>query len=148
MQGGYGGLSGGGYRRGRRRVGGRTRRKGLSKGDSIRARVVREFRGVGEPLDLEKNVSKVGDLLAGVIEELRLNEGIEESNLRSAWNEVAGEFIAKQTELVSLQNGVLVLRVLQPSMRFHLEQSRGQLLARLKKRLGSQSIREVRLTIG
>jgi hypothetical protein len=43
---------------------------------------------------------------------------------------------------------VLTLRVLQPSMRFHLEQSRGQLLRRLKQRLGPETVREVRLTIG
>ena len=148
MQGGHGGLSGGSHRRRRQRLDRRTRRKGLSKRETTRARVVREFRGVGEPLDLEKNISKVGELLVGLIQDLRLNEGIEESSLRSAWNEVAGEFIAKQTEPISLQGGVLTLRVLQPSMRFHLEQSRGQLLGRLKKRLGAQTIREVRLIIG
>lgn len=114
----------------------------------MRARVLREFRGVGEPLDLEKNISTAGALLGEVLRSLRLNEGIEESRLRTAWREVAGEFVARQTEPVSLRDGILTLRVLQPSMRFHLEQSRGQLLRRLKEQLGAQTVREVRLAIG
>ena len=148
MQGGNGGLSGRGYR-GRRR--GLNRRRGSfrrSGRDSIRARILKEFRGVGEPLDLQQNLSKAGDLLAGILRDLHLDEGIEETRLRGAWSEVAGEFVAKQTEPVSLRNGTLTLRVLQPSMRFHLEQSRGQLLRRLKQQAGLETIREVRLVIG
>ena len=33
-------------------------------------------------------------------------------------------------------------------MRFHLEQSRAQILGRLQQALGKKKIREVRLTIG
>lgn len=86
--------------------------------------------------------------MAGILRDLQLDEGIEESRLREAWKEVAGGFVAGQTEPVSLRSGTLTLRVLQPSMRFHLEQSRGQLLKRLKQRLGTETIREVRLIIG
>ena len=146
MPGGYGGLSGGGNRR-RRRLSG-ARRRGLSRGEAIRAQVLREFRGASEPLDLERNMATPADLLSGILEGLRLTEGIEESRLRKAWLEVAGEFVARQTEPVSLRLGVLTLRVLQPSMRFHLEQSRSQLLRRLKQKLGSNLVRDVRLVLG
>lgn len=125
--------------------GGKRGRSGL---DRIRSQVLREFRGAGEPPDLGKNISKAGELLGEVLRGLRLEEGIEESRLRVAWKEVAGDFVAQQTEPVSLRNGVLTLRVLQPSMRFHLEQSRAQLLRRLKQQLGAETVREVRWTIG
>jgi hypothetical protein len=49
---------------------------------------------------------------------------------------------------VSLSKGVLTLKVLQPSMKFHLEQSRGEILSRLQQSLGRKKIREIRLTIG
>ena len=100
------------------------------------------------PVDPDQNVSKAADWLAGILNKLALEEGIDESRLRTAWREVAGEFVAGQTEPVSLRKGVLTLRVLQPSMRFHLEQSRAQILARLRQALGKSKIREVRLTIG
>lgn len=145
MQGSNGRLS----RRSNRGRRGLTRRsRGPKRIDHIRAQLLRDFRGVGEALDLEKNVSRAGELLQGILKDLRLNEGIEESRLKEAWHEVAGSFVARQTEPVSLHRGVLTLRVLQPSMRFHLEQSRGQLLGRLRKRLGAEAVREVRLTIG
>ena len=147
MQGGHGGLSGGGHR-GRRRGLKRGRRRGLSRTEALRAQVVRDLRGADEPLNLNQNVSTPADLLAGILKDLRLNEGIEETRLRDAWLEVAGEFVAKRTKPMSLRQGVLTLQVLQPSMKFHLEQTRGQLLARLKKHLGAQTVRDVRLVIG
>ena len=126
----------------------KSRGRGKSSRDFLRARVLEQWRGIGPPLDPEKNVSKAGDLLSGILAKLQLEEGIEESKLRGAWREVAGEFVAAQTEPVSLQKGVLTLRVLQPSMRFHLEQSRAQILQNLQQALGKNKIREVRLTIG
>ncbi|NNC90511.1 MAG: DUF721 domain-containing protein [Akkermansiaceae bacterium] len=116
--------------------------------DSVRARVLAEWRGAGEPLDLNRNMVTAAEVLEGILEKLSLQEGIDEGSLREAWGEVAGEFIAKQTEPVSLRDGVLNLKVLQPAMRFHLEQSRGEMLQRLQRHLGKDKIREVRLTIG
>jgi len=148
MPGGDGGLSGGGDRGRRRRhvSGGRGARRHSR--DTARARVLREWRGADEPLDPGRNISRAGDLLRQVLGGLRLEEGLEEDRLREAWREIAGEFIARHTQPVSLRNGRLVLRVLQPSMRFHLEQSRVQLLERLREHFGAGTIREVRLGIG
>lgn len=126
----------------------RSRRPRGTSRDAIRSRILEQWWGAGERLDPEKNLSSAGDWLTQILSKLRLEEGIEESRLRGAWREVAGEFIAAQTEPVSLQKGVLTLKVLQPSMRFHLEQSRGDILARLKQSLGGNKIREIRLTIG
>ena len=126
----------------------RRRDPARSAREAERTRVLAQWHGAGPPLDLNQNVSKAGDLLAGILGKLQLEEGIDEGRLRTAWREVAGEFVAAQTEPVSLRKGVLTLRVLQPSMRFHLEQSRAQILARLRQSLGKRKIREVRLTLG
>lgn len=114
----------------------------------IRAQVLRDFRGIGEPLDLEANVSTPADVLNDILKDLRLTEGIEESRLRGAWTEVAGEFVGRQTEPVSLRQGKLTLKVIQPSMRFHLEQTKKDLLRRLQQKLGGNTIREVQLILG
>ena len=148
MPGGHGRLSGGSHRRRVGRLRGVSRRRGLARGEIIRAQVLREFRGSEEPLDLEENMSTPADLLGGILKDLRLTEGVEESRLREAWSEVAGEFVGRQTEPVSLRHGVLTLRVIQPSMRFHLEQIRNELLHRLKQKLGAQTVRDVRLILG
>jgi hypothetical protein len=116
--------------------------------NAARERVLRDWRGGDLPPDLTKNMSATADLMKGVLAKLKLGEGMAEEQLRAAWKDVAGDFISTQTEPVSLENGVLTLRVLQPAMRFHLEQSRGEILARLRKALGGTKLRQVRLTIG
>ena len=126
----------------------RRRDPARSAREAERARILEQWHGAGLPPDPNRNVTKAGDLLEGILSKLALEEGIDESRLRSAWREVAGEFVAGQTEPVSLRKGVLTLKVLQPSMRFHLEQSRAQILGRLQQALGKKKIREVRLTIG
>jgi len=126
----------------------RARRSGNSSRDSIRSRLLEQWWGAGERIDPEKNVTAASAWLTEILAKLRLEDGIEESRLRSVWKEVAGEFVAGQTEPVSFRKGVLTLKVLQPSMRFHLEQSRGEILSRLQQSLGKKKIREIRLTIG
>ena len=56
--------------------------------------------------------------------------------------------IADQTEPVSLRKGCLTLKVLQPAMRYHLEQLKPQLLKKLKSELGEENIKSLRLTVG
>lgn len=126
----------------------KSRRSRDSARDSIRSRLLSQWWGADQRLDPEKNVSSPGDWMEEILAGLRLADGIEESRLRGAWREVAGDFVAAQTEPVSFHKGVLTLKVLQPSMRFHLEQSRGEILARLRQSLGASKIRELRLTIG
>ena len=68
--------------------------------------------------------------------------------MRAAWKELAGDFIARHTEPVSVKNGHLVLRVTQPAMRFHLEQMKPMLLARIREQLGENRIQSVKFTLG
>lgn len=96
----------------------------------------------------EKNCSKAGDWVDSILSSLKIADGIEEGRIREGWKAVAGEFVAGQTEVVSLKRGVLVLRVLQPTMRFHLEQSRGSLLQNVRRELGPSAVREIRLITG
>ena len=110
--------------------------------------MLRDFRGAGEPLDLEANVSTPADIINDVLKDLKLAEGVEERRLRGAWTQVAGDFVGRQTEPVSLRNGKLTLRVIQPSMRFHLEQTKKDLLKRLQQELSANTIREVHLVLG
>lgn len=96
----------------------------------------------------EKNCSKAADWVSDILAGLKISEGIEESRIRDGWKAVAGDFVAAQTEVISLKRGVLILRVLQPAMRFHLEQSRGELLKKVRRELGESAVREVRLITG
>lgn len=107
--------------------------------------VVNDWQQGQTPMPTGENASIAADWVESVLAGLNLAEGLEESKIRDGWRAVAGDFVAAQTEVVSLKKKVLVLRVLQPAMRFHLEQSKGDLLRKVQQELGKESVRDVRL---
>ena len=117
----------------------------------FREEILREWRGYDEADNLESGLHRSADLIAAVMASLRragAADGLDEVEVRTAWNELAGEFIARHSEPVSVKGGVLVLRLTQPSMRFHLEHMKPMLLSRIQERLGEARIKAIRLSIG
>jgi predicted nucleic acid-binding Zn ribbon protein len=114
----------------------------------VTPRAIRDWQQGETPLPTGLNSAHASDFLDNILSQLRLADGVEEGKLRESWRKVAGSFVAGQTEVVSLKHGVLMLRVLQPAMRFHLEQSRGELLRQVQAEVGKKNVREIRLTTG
>jgi predicted nucleic acid-binding Zn ribbon protein len=117
----------------------------------FREEILREWRGCDEVLDLESGVHRPAELMAAVLRAIRAAgaaDGLDEAEVRWTWKDLAGDFIARHTEPVSVKGGVLVLQVTQPSMRFHLEQLKPMLLGRIQERLGAERIRAVRFALG
>ena len=114
----------------------------------IREAILREWRGGDEPLDLNSRVSQPGKFLQAILRQAGASEGIDEDQVKSAWKELAGDFISRHTEPVSIKGGHLVLRVTQPAMRFHLEQMKPMLLTRIREALGADRILSIRFQIG
>ena len=98
----------------------------------------------GNPSPAWEQMQRLGPLLrsAGV------QDGLHEDQVRATWKDLAGDFIARHSEPVSVKNGHLVLRVTQPAMRFHLEQMKPLLLARIQNQLGQDRIQSVKFTLG
>ena len=115
---------------------------------AMRADVVRQWVGAGRPLDLNKNVTEAAVHLEAILEGIGVQGGLEEERVKEAWSSLAGELVAKQTEPVSLRKGCLTLKVLQPAMRYHLEQLKPGLLRKLQNELGKSNVTSLRLTIG
>lgn len=114
----------------------------------IREAILREWRGSDEPLDLNSRVSQPGKFLRAILQQAGASEGIDEDQVKSAWKELAGDFISRHTEPLSIKGGHLVLRVTQPAMRFHLEQMKPMLLERIREALGAEKIHSIRFQIG
>lgn len=114
----------------------------------MRELTLRQWRH-GEPVkDPNRNVHDASEHLEGLLKELGIQGGMDEERLRKAWVKVAGDFVAKHAEPESLKKGVLVLVVVQPSMRFHLEQMKGKLLKNLRDELGEGVVKQVRFKVG
>ncbi|MEI7908574.1 MAG: DUF721 domain-containing protein [Verrucomicrobiota bacterium] len=117
----------------------------------FREEILGEWRGGESPKDLNAGVHLANEFVAAILRGLRANgaaDGLDEVEVRSAWKELAGEFIARHAEPVSVKGGHLVLRVTQPAMRFHLEQMKPLLLERIQQQLGAERIRSVKFAFG
>jgi hypothetical protein len=114
----------------------------------IREEILREWRGCDEVGNPDEGVHKAAEFIAAILRSAGLEDGLDEDQVRAAWKVLAGDFISRHTEPVSVKGGHLVLRVTQPAMRFHLEQMKPMLLTRIRGQLGEERIKSVKFTLG
>ncbi|MBK1832094.1 DUF721 domain-containing protein [Verrucomicrobiaceae bacterium R5-34] len=124
---------------------GRGRTKGT---DRIRARLLTEWRGGIDPPNPNRNIHEPAEYLDDLLKAVGLTDGVDEQRLKDAWSTVAGEFVSKHTVPESIQGGILVLRVVQPAMKFHLQQMSGKLLSNLHRELGKGTVKKIVFKIG
>jgi predicted nucleic acid-binding Zn ribbon protein len=116
---------------------------------SLRDRVIAEWRGLPDPKARADRWKAAGELLPALMQKLGLKERLHESEVMEAWAEIVGEFIAAHSAPVSLREGVVYVRVLQPTLHYELEQiSKAEILRKLKRRFGSRTIRDIRFRLG
>ncbi|MEK7951907.1 DUF721 domain-containing protein [Luteolibacter soli] len=115
--------------------------------EAMRRAVLREWRGE-EPAHLDERLHLPKEFLASILKAAGATEGIDEEKLRSMWKEVAGDFVARHATPVSLKGGCLTLHVLQPAMRFHLEQTRTVLLQKVQEAAGAGVVKSIRFHVG
>jgi predicted nucleic acid-binding Zn ribbon protein len=114
----------------------------------MRARVIAEWRGLPEEAFPKDTSKPIGTVLTQVLTALGLESRVKEEEILSAWKSIAGDFLAQHSAPQRLVEGVLYVRVLQPSMHFELERTwRSEILKKLKQRFG-RSIRDLRFRIG
>ena len=114
----------------------------------MRELTLRQWRLSDPVVDPNRNIHEASEHLDKLLSKMGVSGGMDEQRLRAAWVTVAGEFVAKHAEPASLKRGILVLKVVQPSMRFHLEQMKGKLLKNLRDELGEGVVNQVRFVIG
>ena len=121
---------------------------GRQKRSSLRARAIAEWRGYSEPRPLLERVQPLSALVGKTMEGLGLGELVRESEVLEAWKEIAGDFFARHSSPSKLKDGVLYVRVLQPSIHFEIERMKGLIVDKLKKRFGARVVRELRFRLG
>ena len=119
-----------------------------SRPGTIREEILREWRGADEPADLNAGIHLAEKFVAAILRAAGAEDGLHEDQVRTAWKELAGDFIARHTEPVSVKSGNLVLRVTQPALRFQLEQMKPMLLARIRSQLGEDRIKTIKFQLG
>ena len=122
--------------------------KRKSRLSGIREEILNEWRGAEEATNLDRGIHKADQFIAAILKSAGAVDGLDEDQVKSAWKELAGDFISQHTEPVSVKNGNLVLRVNQPTMRFHLEQMKPMLLKRIQEQLGKDRIKVIKFHLG
>ena len=113
-----------------------------------RARALAEWRGYTEPGGGPERCAAVGEVLKKLLPKLGLGERVGEAEVRGAWLELVGDFIARHAVPSGLNRGVLTVQVLQPSVRYELESNwKPKILAKLQERFGKKTVREVRFRL-
>ncbi len=114
----------------------------------IREEILREWRGGDEPADLNAGIHLAESFVAAILRAAGAEDGLHEDQVRATWKELAGDFIARHTEPISVKGGNLVLRVTQPALRFQLEQMKPMLLTRIREQLGEGRVRTIKFQLG
>lgn len=123
----------------------------MARGDRlarIRRAILAEWRGGDEPSHPDSGLHRPAEYLAGILRDAGASEGVDEEKLRELWREIAGDLVAKHTSPDALRGGCLTLKVLQPAMRFQLEQMKPRLLAKLRDALGEGVVKSIRFSLG
>jgi predicted nucleic acid-binding Zn ribbon protein len=116
---------------------------------SLRAAVIAEWRGLPEKSIPHNRWSLPSDVLPKLMQRLGLKERLHETEVLEAWSKIVGDFIAAHSAPVTLREGVLYVRVLQPALHYELEQiSKIDILRKLKQRFGGKTIRDLRFRVG
>src|SRR5438045_9524220 len=88
---------------------------------SLRAAAIQEWRGLPEKKARSDHWDTPGVLLPKLMQKLGLKERLRDSEVIDAWSSIGGEFIAAHSAPVAWREGVLCVRVLQPSFHYELE---------------------------
>jgi len=116
---------------------------------SFRAAVIQEWRGLPERAPSRDRWQPTSQLLPALMQKLGLKERLRESKVIDAWSSIVGEFIAAHSAPVALRDGILYVRVLQPSLHYELERiAKTEILRKLKQRFGGKTIRDIRFRLG
>lgn len=116
---------------------------------ALRATAIAEWRGLPEKKSRPDRWQAPADVLPKLMQRLGLSERLHEQEVIEAWRETVGEFIAGHSAPVSLRDGVLFVRVLQPALHYQFETiSKAEILRKLKRRFSGRIIQNIRFRVG
>ena len=91
------------------------------------------------------NEQTLKEVIRELLEAYRLNEGLQESKLIHSWDEVAGGFVAKNTEKIYIRNKTLFTRLRSPALKNEISYEKSRLIDALNKAVGSEVITDITL---
>jgi hypothetical protein len=114
----------------------------------LRHAMMTQWRGVADGPIIDLPVRSAADLVGKIVAEAGLADRMRLEEVLAAWREIVGEFLYQHSRPDSIVRGVLMIRVLQPSVHHALALERPRILKRLQERLKKSGIKDVRIKHG
>tara|TARA_B100001741_G_C16405237_1_gene528906 strand:- start:293 stop:568 length:276 start_codon:yes stop_codon:yes gene_type:complete len=86
----------------------------------------------------------IGSALEKVIQSQGLEEGLSQQKAIDVWGEVVGLSVSKNTEAVSAENGLLIIKTINSTWRQELQLQKGNIIKKINKRLEKKTIKDIR----
>jgi predicted nucleic acid-binding Zn ribbon protein len=116
---------------------------------SFRKYVIEEWRGFPEPDDKGDRTLSIREVLDQLAPKLGIESRLRQEEIVGAWVEIVGDFFARHSRPTKLQQGILFVNVLQPTVLYELDrQGKALILTRLQARFPGKLIKELRFRLG
>ena len=89
-------------------------------------------------------MEKLNTTINAFLDKHGLKKGVNQNTAIVLWNEVVGEKISKNTEPISVEHGTLTVSVSSSTWRQELVFKQQDIINQLNKKLGKNTIKEVR----
>ena len=86
----------------------------------------------------------IGKALGGFIKNSKIEKGLEQNKALMIWPEVVGKKIADNTEVSSVESGVVLVKVKTPVWRQELQLQKYDIINQLNKTLTKKTIKDIR----
>ena len=86
----------------------------------------------------------IGKALSGFIKDSKIEKGLEQNKAVMIWAEVVGKRIAENTEVDSVESGVVLVRVKTPVWRQELQLQKNDIINQLNTALTKKTIKDIR----
>lgn len=114
----------------------------------LRHALISQWRGIESTPVVDLPAKTLGNVLDKVVKELGLSDRMQLEEVSAAWRQAAGDFIGRQAMPESCVRGVLMVRVMQPSVHYALNMEKARLLEKLNECLGRGRVKEIRFRHG
>ncbi len=93
----------------------------------------------------DNDTSKLKDLIPQMLQENKLQKGMDQIYVKEAWGEVMGKGVMNYTESVTLKNHTIFVKLASSALREELEYGKDKIVKMLNTSLPKLSIKSIKL---
>ncbi len=93
----------------------------------------------------ENDINKISDLIPQMLEQNKLQKGMDQIYVKEAWGEVMGKGVLNYTESVSLKNQTIFVKLTSSALREELEYGKDKIVKMMDASLEHVNVKSIKL---